>query len=719
MFLANILILITAALLLFLGLIIIVADFSKILNKTLAMFQFGAFIWLITNLATNISHSNETALFFARLALIGAVVMLVSILFFALEMSGTKLTKFRAICLLVVPAILLVSVPTGYNINSIETAGENLKTGPIYILLIAFVIAYSVLTVYLFWRTYYRADKNSAKKTQLRYIIVGAIFTFVPAVVLSAIMPVLGFPGAAFYGPISIIALSISTTIVIVRHRFLNIRLLAARSIAYLLAIIVIVAVYALGASMLAGSIPALAITYGQAIFFAIFSVITALLYQPIKHFFDKLTSKIFYQDAYVSQDVINQINSTLVNVIRLEELLGATAKTIQEEIKLTYVNFYLAQKASIESHLAGSNTKIFASEQWDKAYDVLEKGESKISLVSHENLSTDLSNAMRALNIECIVNMTANQQNVGFLVVGGRKSGNALTSKDVQLLEIIADEVAIAVQNALRFEEISQFNITLQQKINDATHLLQKSNEKLKKLDEAKDEFISMASHQLRTPLTSVKGYISMVMDGDAGPVNDQQKNFLDQAFLSSQRMVYLIADLLNVSRLKTGKFIIEAKPTYLPDVVESEISQLTETAKARDLKMQFDKPSEFPTLNLDETKVRQVIMNFADNAIYYTPKGGKITINLKQTDKSVEFTVHDTGIGVPKSEQHHLFTKFYRAGNAKKARPDGTGLGLFMAKKVVVAQGGAIIFKTEEGKGSTFGFSFPLEKLQTPVDK
>ncbi|MFO0882042.1 MAG: ATP-binding protein [Candidatus Saccharimonadales bacterium] len=302
----------------------------------------------------------------------------------------------------------------------------------------------------------------------------------------------------------------------------------------------------------------------------------------------------------------------------------------------------------------------------------------------------------------------------VGAVLFGQRKNGQIIFDDERANLVKISSEIALALENSLQYTQIQRFNIELEKKIKDATVELQKSNEKLQKLDEAKDEFISMASHQLRTPLTSVKGYISMMLEGDAGEINEQQKNFLDQAFLSSQRMVYLIADLLNVSRLKTGKFIIEPKPTYLPDVVESEIAQLHETAKSRDLKLIFDKPDSFPTLNLDETKIRQVIMNFADNAIYYTPKGGKITIGLKATDDSIEYTVRDTGIGVPKSEQHHLFTKFYRAGNAKKARPDGTGLGLFMAKKVVVAQGGAIIFKTEEGKGSTFGFSFPRNKLE-----
>jgi len=221
------------------------------------------------------------------------------------------------------------------------------------------------------------------------------------------------------------------------------------------------------------------------------------------------------------------------------------------------------------------------------------------------------------------------------------------------------------------------------------------------------------MASHQLRTPLTSVKGYLSMVLEGDVGDVPDQQRRMLDQAYVSSQRMVYLIADLLNVSRLKTGKFIIDTKPTNLAEVVEGEVSQLIDTAKSRKLELHYDKPDDFPVVMLDETKIRQVIMNFIDNAIYYTPAGGRIDVSVAETDKTIEYRVKDNGIGVPKSERHHLFNKFYRAGNARKARPDGTGLGLFMAKKVIVAQAGAVIFETEEGKGSTFGFIFDKQKI------
>ncbi len=315
------------------------------------------------------------------------------------------------------------------------------------------------------------------------------------------------------------------------------------------------------------------------------------------------------------------------------------------------------------------------------------------------------VANLRKAVKIGSIfvARLMARNRLVGVIMVGWGSVVAAVAKEDQVLLERLNQAVGVAIDNRLLYEENQR---VLKQ--------LQKSNTKLKALDEAKDEFISMASHQLRTPLTSVKGYVSMVLEGDMGKVSASQRKMLDQAFVSSQRMVYLIADLLNVSRLRTGKFVIEAKPTDLSEVIEQEISQLVETAKGRDLTLTYKKPKGFPVLMLDETKIRQVIMNFADNAIYYTPAGGHIEVKLEDKGQTIEFTVNDDGLGVPKAEQPHLFTKFFRAGNAKKARPDGTGLGLFMAKKVIVAQGGALVFKSAEGKGSTFGFSFAKAKLK-----
>ncbi len=325
------------------------------------------------------------------------------------------------------------------------------------------------------------------------------------------------------------------------------------------------------------------------------------------------------------------------------------------------------------------------------------------IATILHDS-QEDVVNLRHNIPVQTVVlvKLLARHRLVGLMVVGFTQHKDSISDKDLSFLHRVSEVVGLALDSKLLSEENRQ---VLQQ--------LQRTNDKLKALDETKDEFISMASHQLRTPLTSVKGYLSMVLEGDAGEITEMQHKLLDQAFVSSQRMVYLIADLLNVSRLRTGKFIIEPIPTNLAEVIEGEVKQLQNTAKSRGLNVAYERPSNFPTLMFDETKIRQVIMNFMDNAVYYTPSGGHIEVVLKETDRVIEFTVQDDGMGVPASERHHLFTKFYRAANAKKARPDGTGLGLFMSKKVIVAQGGTLIFHSQEDKGSTFGFSFEKAKL------
>ena len=302
-------------------------------------------------------------------------------------------------------------------------------------------------------------------------------------------------------------------------------------------------------------------------------------------------------------------------------------------------------------------------------------------------------------------VKLVVRRRLVGVLVVGYYTPAEQIRPEDTLLIDRLSESIGVALDNKLLFEENKH---VLRQ--------LRDSNAKLRALDEAKDDFVSMASHQLRTPLTSVKGYVSMVLEGDVGKITPTQKELLTQAYYSSQRMVYLIADLLNVSRLRTGKFVINNAPVNLAEIVEEEMEQLKATAATRGLELIYEKPKKFPELFLDETKIRQLIMNFADNAIYYTPSGGKITVKLEDLEHTVELRVIDTGIGVPRAERKHLFTKFYRAGNARQARPDGTGLGLFMAKKVIIAQGGALIFETKEGKGSTFGFTFSKSKNAIP---
>lgn len=219
------------------------------------------------------------------------------------------------------------------------------------------------------------------------------------------------------------------------------------------------------------------------------------------------------------------------------------------------------------------------------------------------------------------------------------------------------------------------------------------------------------MASHQLRTPLTSIKGYLDMMLEGDLGPINATQRTVLTEAFGSSERMVQLIGDFLSISRLQTGKFVINRQATDLAQLVKDEVAFLKTMSKQRHVKIAVDIDKDIPQPMVDGEKLRQVMMNMIENALYYSKPDTTIKVKLTRDDDDVVFTVKDTGIGVPDAEKANLFSKFFRGSNARKKRPDGTGIGLFLARKVVLAHGGQMVFESKESKGSTFGFRLPVK--------
>ena len=560
--------------------------------------------------------------------------------------------------------------------------------------------------------------KNGIIQQQNKYLLIGVIPILLIAPITSFIFPILlNNPHFIYLSPIYAMFFVCMVGYTIIKHGLFDIKPIIARALTYGLSLSIVAAIYGFIMLGLIRLIFHPHLSLGAQLFLAIATALTALSFQRIKTLFNKVTNKYLFQDSYDIQTFLDNFNKVIVSSFDLEPMLKNITEIMEKNIKPSYCLFGIKEDGDRPRRLIGTkNHPDFTEDEIAFVSKLTPTMKRKVIVTDLlEDKYKDLQVVLQKNNISIIARLATSlrEEGVGYIILGPKKSGNMYNSQDLKVLEIIANELVIAIQNSLRTEEIENFNLTLQERVKTATNRLKNTNDKLRALDEAKDDFVSMASHQLRTPLTSVKGNISLVLDGDAGNITGLQRQLLEQAFTSSQRMVYLIADLLNVSRLKTGKFIIEAAPVDFPSVVEDEVNQLVDTAKSRHLTLSYQKPEHITTLMLDETKTRQVIMNFIDNAIYYTPAGGRIDVVLTETETAVELRVIDNGIGVPSREQHHLFTKFYRAVNARKARPDGTGLGLFMAKKVIISEGGSIIFQTQEGQGSTFGFSFPKASL------
>lgn len=243
-------------------------------------------------------------------------------------------------------------------------------------------------------------------------------------------------------------------------------------------------------------------------------------------------------------------------------------------------------------------------------------------------------------------------------------------------------------------------------------TQKLEKAYRELKKLDEAKSEFISIASHQLRTPLTAIKGYISMIHDRTYGVPPEKMEKPLRHIYISAERLIKLVSELLNISRIEAGKIKTELEISSLEDIINSVITELKSLVKEKDLYLEFKKGKEpLPKISIDKEKMRQVILNIIDNAIRYTKEGG-ITVRCKKKENTYQVKVSDTGEGMTKREISDLFKSFSRGKAGKKGWVEGAGLGLYIAKKYVDMHKGKIWAKSQgKGKGSSFYIELPIQ--------
>lgn len=317
----------------------------------------------------------------------------------------------------------------------------------------------------------------------------------------------------------------------------------------------------------------------------------------------------------------------------------------------------------------------------------------------------------LTSYHIRYLLPLDHHEERFGYIVLEVPKRPRKLKKTYMRILASCQKDVGDALSSAVNTFITRSLNDVLHQHVHEASHTHDHAMKTLDELDTAKDEFVSMASHQLRTPLTSIKGYISMLLEGDAGELKPEQKKLLSEAFLSSEQMVNLIGDYLNVSRIQTGKFLIDMEAVDLVKMTKQEAKRLSVSAKTRGIKINVDVPVGEVSVYADEAKIRQVILNFIDNAIYYSPENSTIDVKLSDSKNAAIVTVKDQGIGVPIDEQAKLFQKFFRASNARTHRPDGNGIGLFLAKQIIDGHKGKIVFSSTPDKGSTFGFALPKE--------
>ncbi len=690
-----------------LGVFVYINNPKMLSNRAFALMCFGLSSWTAFNYLADYQLANT--LTWTRLSFF-AIAFTLAFLVVFLNNFPSRVIKSKIVGPIVLLSALFVAILslTNYFIPSVDIINRvsNVNTGPLYnIFLVYFIISviFSIIVIILSWKKSSHGDR-----LRLGFLIFGILAMTLLASITNLFLPlVLGSNNYAIYGTLFSLIFVGSTSYAIIRHSLFDIRAVVVRSFAYVFTIITIAVLYGFLAFGVVGrylfSTSYQQISMSQQIFNTALAVALAFTFQPIRRFFERISNKLFYRDRYDAQVVVNDIGRIVASEIRISQLCKKVSVGIERELNLSNVEIIVLDENKIIYH---SQKNVITEE-------IIKNLGNKI-LVVDQGIPENKLALMKNLNASFSIPLKTANNFIGYLIIGEKESGQVFNDEDIRTLRIIANELSVALENAKAFLEIKKFNVTLQERVDRATKNLQNANSQLKELDQAKDEFISMASHQLRTPLTTVKGYVSMLNDGDFGKLSRDQKKSIELALDGSNRMARLIDDLLNVSRMEAGKFYIDPAKVNLSQIIRQEIEQLKTLAKNKNVNLINKISSEVPMLMLDENKTRQAIMNLIDNAIHYSepPRGGgKVQVLLSVDDEEVHFNVVDNGIGVPRDQQSKLFTKMFRAKNAKELRPDGTGLGLYLVKRVVEDQGGKIVFESKPGKGSVFGFKIPIK--------
>lgn len=241
----------------------------------------------------------------------------------------------------------------------------------------------------------------------------------------------------------------------------------------------------------------------------------------------------------------------------------------------------------------------------------------------------------------------------------------------------------------------------------------LSRANDRLRELDQLKSEFVTVAAHQLRTPLSGIKWALKAVVSGELGPLNTEQRAYLLKAYEANDRVIGLLRDMLLADQIEVGRLVSSEIPVKLGDLLDTLILEARNNAQAKQVTIDFEPPQgTYGRVSIDPKNMRIAFENLIENAIKYTKTGGRITIVVEPKESSILVKISDTGIGIPQDAQQKVFSRFFRAQNAVREVTDGSGLGLFIVQRIVEKNHGRIWFESTEGTGTTFFVELPTIK-------
>ncbi|MCF7819842.1 MAG: hypothetical protein K9M44_00020 [Candidatus Pacebacteria bacterium] len=674
-------------------------------------------VWIFGTIMMFNADRAEQIIFWDRIIYVGIVFW--PALQYHFSLAITKTSIYRKILLglgYLLSVLFLFASQTNYFLNDVfyYAWGAHTKAQFFHHFFVVFFVFYSLI-FFISLIQKYKDEQSALEKKRLLYYILGfaslnllGITGFLPAYEVSVYPVFLAAP----------LLFSVVITYAIVYFGLMNIKVIMRSYSVYIASLV----------SVFLPSYLAIYLVYKfypQLIFivFSIAFVLALLAFPKLKKYYYRVSNKYFFSGLYDFDDLIYKINNRLHSTLDIKKMFKALITLLQGNMHVQAIAAlsYNYETKSWSSDYNSNFKKINIKKL--KYSQSLEKLVSKNTLlVRNDFLESSLVKNCEAcqylynLGTELFILIKIRQvKKITILVFNKKESGEAYNNKDLKLLSLVGIEVRVALENILLYENVRKFNLKLKKEIKKATVKLEEQNKDLKKLDKLKDEFISIVSHQLRTPLTSIRWFTGIILNDKKNKLNKRQSQMLKQVEENNLSMIKLVDDLLDVSHIDTGrKFNINKENFKLDKIINSVISENSYLINKKNIKI-INRLSPDREVMADEGKFKQIWQNLIGNAIKYSPDNTTVILYEELKAKKIFFYVKDQGIGIPKEERKKLFNKFFRAKNAASEHVDGTGLGLYIAREIARAHSGDLKFKPDKNKGSIFYFYLPKDNIKS----
>jgi len=399
-------------------------------------------------------------------------------------------------------------------------------------------------------------------------------------------------------------------------------------------------------------------------------------------------------------KQIFNKINNKYVEDLGFEKALAFLWRNIEKEFHLYLCLGYNQEDSEKITSTINANKNYFL--------DLIQNGSSASSVSIPEGfLSKDKLNRLFSVHAFIICPVLTQEGDRGFIFVGTQNLETLITKGDQEFISILANQIGQTLDNARLFEKTWRSQQDLEIKVEERTRQLTQALEELKKISKRKSDFISSVSHELRTPLTSIKGYAAILLTGKLGAMPNEIKDRLEKINRHSDELVHMVNDLLDISRIESGKVDMKIETLDLKNITEKIADLFSDQFKTKNINFSSNIPQDCQKILADRSQIERVFINLVGNALKFTPQNGKIEINVKCENKITQIDVKDNGFGIPEDAQENIFEEFYRVDNAINQEVKGTGLGLPLVKNIIEAHQGKIWVKSRVGEGSTFSFT------------